>query len=86
MMMRNTATYCDGKPREFTALLLGQSAPVYAAVAGTTCTDPLDCVALTAAEAEIAGRDWARRMTIRVATDLTEFFCVIPLPEGWSND
>jgi hypothetical protein len=86
MKMRNTATYCDGKIREFTALLLGHLTPVYAAVAGTTCADPLDCVALTEEEAEIAGRAWARRMTVRVATDLTQFFRVIPLPEGWSND
>lgn len=83
---RNTATYCDGKAREFTAVLLSGTEERYAAIAGQTCSDPLDCVALTYEEAHQVGLEWARRRTVRIGTDLTRFYRVIPLPAGWSND
>lgn len=83
---RNTARYCDGLSREFTARLINADGSTYgyAAVAGQTCRDPLDCVALTASEAEAAGTAWAHRRTR--AFDVSHLFEVIPLPDGWSND
>jgi hypothetical protein len=83
---RNTARYCDGKIREFTARLLDFDGTTYgyAAVAGQTCSDPLDCVALTEDEARLAGTQWA--MTRTRAFDVSPLFEVIPLPVGWRND
>lgn len=86
---RNSASYCDGKAREFTAVLLhapDDTAPRWAAVGGQTCGDPLDCVALTVEEAHAAGQAWARKRTVRIGTDLSRLYRVVPLPAGWSND
>ncbi len=84
--LRNTARYHDGQVREFTARLIDfDGTPYgYAAVAGQTCRDPLDCVALTADEARIAGEAWAMKRTR--AFDVSNLFAVVPLPEGWRND
>lgn len=84
--VRNTARYCDGLAREFTARLIDADGSTYgyAAVAGQTCRDPLDCVALTAEEARTAGTAWAHRRTR--AFEVGHLFEVIPLPEGWRND
>lgn len=78
---RNTARYCDGLSREFTVRFtrLVTGAEFYAAIAGTTCSDPLDCLAMTYDEA------------LALASGLTAYNAgataeVVPLPEGWSND
>ncbi len=83
---RNTARYCDGLSREFTARLLDFDGSTYgyAAIADQTCTDPLDCVALTADEAHAAGKAWANRRSS--AFDVSDLLEVIALPAGWSND
>jgi hypothetical protein len=83
---RNTARYCDGQIREFTARLIAFDGSTYgyAAVAGQTCSDPLDCVALTEAEAHIAGNAWAMNRTR--GFDTSRLYEVVPLPEGWHND
>ncbi len=79
--VRNTARYCDGLTREFTARFtaLGHEHVVYAAIAGTTCSDPLDCLAMTESEAQAATKTWLPYYRAAVGE-------VIPLPEGWRND
>lgn len=87
--VHNSARYCDGQSRQHTVRFLGagiRGADLFAAVAGQTCSDPLDCVALTEGEAVAVGEAWARKRTTMLATDLRTMFEVISLPAGWSND
>lgn len=87
--VRNSARYCDGQSRQHTVRFPSagiHGADLFAAVAGQTCSDPLDCVALTEGEAVAVGEAWARKRTTMLATDLRTMFRVIPLPAGWSND
>lgn len=87
-MAINTARYCDGLAREFTAVMLDASGAVfgYAGVAGQVFADPLDCVALTEAEAHTAGRAYAAPRLRMIASDPAMLYRVVPLPAGWSND
>ena len=79
---RNTARYCDGLSREFTVRFasIGTDRVTYAAIARQTCSDPLDCLAMTYDEALALANDF----------DATYYHAligeVIALPEGWSND
>lgn len=77
----NSANYCDGKSREFTVrftnIVTGKV--VYAAIALTTCSDPLDCLAMTEGEAKSA----AESMIAYYRGATAE---VVPLPSGWSNN
>lgn len=83
--LRNTARYCDGLVREFTVCFEDAftGRKHYAAIAGQICSDPLDCIAMTEAEAAAHCDYLVRRADPRHYAPMG---VVIPLPEGWSND